>query len=275
MVGDAMRMTVLRGGAFRIGTVLSTSLRLMRRNIVLFTAIAGLAYAPELLIGAISEEVDFETADAGVLLRALLPSEITTAIMSTLSTAIIVHLVLHQAIGRPVRVGEAIAATLSWLSSLIAVALLSRLALILPLLLIFTSLAFLLVLSAMNIFVAALIFSTPSLILLTMWYVVIPVCVMERRGPFQSVSRSNALTKGARAKLLVFLILEFALAYIAGNFAPNAVSAFTGYWGQIAVQFALVSLYYAFTGVLTAVIYYELLTEKQGFAPEQIAAVFD
>jgi hypothetical protein len=275
MIGDEMRMTVLTGGAFRIGTVLSTSLRLMRRNIVLFTAIAGLAYAPELLIGAISEEVDFETADAGVLLRALLPSEITTAIMSTLSTAIIVHLVLHQAIGRPVRVGEAIAATLSWLSSLIAVALLSRLALILPLLLIFTSLAFLLVLSAMNIFVAALIFSTPSLILLTMWYVVIPVCVMERRGPFQSVSRSNALTKGARAKLLVFLILEFALAYIAGNFAPNAVSAFTGYWGQIAVQFALVSLYYAFTGVLTAVIYYELLTEKQGFAPEQIAAVFD
>jgi hypothetical protein len=116
---------------------------------------------------------------------------------------------------------------------------------------------------------------TPGLILLVLWYVAIPVCMVERRGLFQSLSRSSALTKGARFKLLAFLILEFALDYIGGTLIPDAVGAFAGYWGQTAVQFALLSLQYAFMGVLTAVIYYELLTEKQGFEPERIAAVFD
>jgi hypothetical protein len=274
MVGDETGMSAFTGGAFRIGTVLSTSLRLLRRNIVLFTALAGMACVPEFLVAAISE-LDSEAYEVGALLQEWLPNQIATAIMSTLSTAIILHLVLHQVAGRPVRAGEALAATLSRLPPLLGFALLSKLVLIGPFFLLLVFPSFTLALSMTSIFNAVLILLIPGLILLTMWFVAIPVCVMERRGLFQSVIRSNALTKGVRFKLFAFVILDFALGYISGTLAPDAVSAFTGYWGQIAVQFALVSLHYAFMGVLTAVIYYELLTEKQGFDPGRIAAVFD
>jgi hypothetical protein len=275
MVGDRIGADVLAGGGFRIGTVLSKSLGLLWRNIVLLTALAGMAFAVEFLIAAMSGDVDYETDEVNAALRAMLQEHLANAIVSTLSTAIILYLVLHQMIGRPVRVREALAATLSRLAPLLGVALLYRLALIGPFVLLFATSTLLLVIPMTDIYVSVLILMTPGLILLVLWYVAIPVCVMERRGLFQSLRRSSALTKGARFKLLAFLILEFALNYIGGTLIPDAVGAFAGYWGQTAVQFALSSLQYAFTGVLTAVIYYELLTEKQGFEPERIAAIFD
>lgn len=280
MVGDGTRMNAFADGALQTGTVLSRSLSLLARNVVLFSAIAATAAAPEFLIAEMQGDQDFTTVSTiGAALRPLWPGAIASAIMSTLSTAIILHLVLHQAAGQPARVRDAIAATMARLPALIGVALVLLLALFgLPLLI--RPLATEIPILAMAVFmfdpwVMALILFAPGLILLTLWYVAIPVCVMERRGVFRSLGRSGALTKGARSKLFALVALDIAVTYISGTFVYDAVGLYAGYWGAIAVQFALVSLQYAFTGVLVAVVFYGLCVQKRSFDPGRIAVVFD
>ncbi len=41
----------------------------------------------------------------------------------------------------------------------------------------------------------------PGFILLIMWFVAIPVCVVEQRGSWASMQRSAELTKGHRWKI--------------------------------------------------------------------------
>jgi hypothetical protein len=281
MVTGETGMNVLTDGPFRIGTVLSKSLGILRNNIVLFTSLGGIAYALEILVAAMFEGIDAGPArPIGAQYRGVFAAQLTTTNTSTLSAATILYVVLHQLTGRPVGVGEVIAAIFSRFLPLMGIALLSFLAFIAAPLLIFiittlsnTEYLFVDLSTSGEIALIGLLYA-PGLILLTLWYVAIPVCVRERRGSFQSVSRSNALIKGARFKLFAFLVLQLALSRISVGL-PEAIGSFVGYWGQIAVQFALASLYYAFAGTLIGVVYYELLVEKQGFDSNRVAAVFD
>jgi len=53
------------------------------------------------------------------------------------------------------------------------------------------------------------------------WFLAVPVCVLERLGPFRSMERSRMLTKGGR-----WLILGIALLLIVGR--TKAKAAFSG-----------------------------------------------
>ena len=281
MAGAETEMSVLADGPFRAGTVLARTLSLLGRNIVPFLLLAAIARVPEFLTEEMMKNSGVGAGSGiGALVRPLLPSAIVTAVMSTLSTATILYLALNQMAGRPARIGEAIAATGVQLVPLLGISLLSLLGVFGIPLLIFvlssTLLPFLFLLPAAGTVILMLIALTPGLILLVMWYVAVPVCLLEQRGVFQSLRRSSALTKGARLKLLMLVVLELALSYASGALGPDAVSSFLGVWGQFAVQFLLVSLHYAFTGVLAAMVYYELRMEKQGFDPvRRIAEIFD
>lgn len=280
MVGDETGMTAFADTTFQTGTVLSRSLSLLARNVVLFTSIAAVAAMPGFLIAVMQADEEFAAVPTiGAALWSLWPGSVAAAIMSTLSTAIILHLVLHRATGQPARLRDAIAAALARLLSLIGVSLVALLALFgLPLLIRPLSMEFeilMMVFLMFDAWIVALMVFAPGLILLSVWYVAIPVSMMERRSVIGSLSRSRALTKGARSKLFVLVILDLALTYISGTFVYDAVGLYVGHWGAIAVQFVLVSLQYAFTGVLVAVVYDALRTQKQGVGPGRIAAVFD
>ena len=56
----------------------------------------------------------------------------------------------------------------------------------------------------------------PALILYVMWFVAIPVCVVEQLGPFRSLGRSRQLTKGHRWKILGLLLVILIPALIVG-----------------------------------------------------------
>jgi hypothetical protein len=112
----------------------------------------------------------------------------------------------------------------------------------------------------------------PGIILMVMWYVAVPVCVVENAGPEQSLRRSAALTKGLRWKVFgIFLV------FYVGATAGDQVLDWTGP-SSVSMMAALVvwqGLTGAFGSVLTTVTYYYLRVAKEGVDIDQIAAVFD
>lgn len=89
---------------------------------------------------------------------------------------------------------------------------------------------------------AMLALIVPGLILLTMWYVGTPACVIELTGPWASLKRSAQLTKGYRWKIFgLWLLLAFvgAVAQVLAEPAPIGSLLFgavwASYWSIVAV----------------------------------------
>ena len=74
---------------------------------------------------------------------------------------------------------------------------------------------------------ASLLLIIPGLILFTAWYVAIPACVVERLGPWTSLQRSAALTKGNRWKVARLIIVLAVITGIGGGLVA-AVTAEAG-----------------------------------------------
>jgi hypothetical protein len=116
----------------------------------------------------------------------------------------------------------------------------------------------------------------PGLILLTMWFVATPACVVERLGPFDSMARSSQLTRGHRWKIFGLLIvlglggaivsgvIDVVLEDVVGSAPLQIIGGllWSGIWGA----------FYAIAAVVT---YHDLRVAKEGTDIEQIAAVFD
>jgi hypothetical protein len=122
---------------------------------------------------------------------------------------------------------------------------------------------------------AAIALLFPAFIVLTMLFVSIPACVVERLGPIKSMGRSARLTKGHRwrifglqfAVLIVGLILQAilgGLARVTGG--PMAEIVILLFWNAV---------WNAFLAVLAVVTYHDLRVAKEGVDTDQIASVFD
>jgi hypothetical protein len=114
----------------------------------------------------------------------------------------------------------------------------------------------------------------PGVILYLMWWVYVPVIVVEGLGVNASFSRSRALTAGRRWRILGLSLLTVLFLIVGGLVVMLPVQLLGGpFAGQIAVTFVAV-LYGAFLSVVTAVGYYALRIEKEGIDIEAIAQVF-
>jgi len=113
----------------------------------------------------------------------------------------------------------------------------------------------------------------PGLILMCMWWVVIPVAVVERPGLAEAMSRSADLTKGYRWQVLGIVLVVGVLGSLAqfvieqvldptaliSLVTAGVASAFFGVWGAVA----------------QAVGYHDLRVTKEGANTKAIAAAFD
>ncbi len=115
----------------------------------------------------------------------------------------------------------------------------------------------------------------PGLILFTMWFVAIPVCVVERLGPISSLGRSRRLTKGHRWKILGLLLLLYLIGIITSIFLGGTFTALGG--TPLAMIGALIwsAIWGTFASVVIVVTYHDLRVAKEGIDTEQIIAVFD
>ena len=121
---------------------------------------------------------------------------------------------------------------------------------------------------------AGLLLIIPGLILFKAWYVAIPACVVERLGPWTSLQRSAALTKGNRWKVARLIIVLAVITGI-GEGLVAAVTAEAGMTIGLVANLIWSALVRAFSAILGVVIYHDLRVAKEGVDTDQIAAVFD
>lgn len=235
---------------FRIGKVISKSLEVFFQNITLFTLVAATVSLPSIAL-TLMQQTDGPPTGAEAVQGVV--AFVLIIFLSPVATAIILHAAFQSMRGRPVQLGESISGGLSRFLPLLGV----------------------MVLFTLGIMAGAVLLLVPAFILMTMWYVAVPACVIEKTGPVRSLGRSRELTKGFRWKVFALFILIYLVSMVGNTLLVLAANALTGTWGQVIVQLVWQGLAGGLGSVLVAVTYYYLRVTKEGVDVDQIAAVFD
>jgi hypothetical protein len=228
---------------FRVGRVLSRSLDILVRNLPQFVGLSAIAVLPNLV-------VPFLAAGRNGLLSAV--AGILGFILPFIVQAVILYGAFQVMRGQAFRVGASLRIGLARFLPLLVITICMGLA----------------------IGVAALLLIVPGFIVAAMLFVSVPVCVVERVGPFKSMRRNGTLTNGHRWEifgiLLLFLIFSATSMAVLGLLL-SALAGIAALVGLLIWQ-AVLTAYYA---VITVVAYHDLRVAKEGVDIERIAAVFE
>jgi MFS family permease len=233
---------------FRIGRVFTRTASIVSRNFPTFFTVAAVAALPTVLIqqmGAGKPGVE----GTGLLLTAAY----LAMALGMVSQAIILYGAFRDMRGNRVSLLHSLGAVARRLLAIIGLVIVMALG---------TGFGFVLLV-------------VPGFILMTMWFVAIPVCVVEQKGPLASLGRSSEITKGHRWPIFgIWLLMTIGSGIVAAVIAP--VLALTG----SAVLTALGTLAWsgawgAFYAVFVVVMYHDLRVAKEGIDIHQLAAVFD
>jgi hypothetical protein len=236
---------------FRVGSVLTRTAKILSQHFLIFFLIALVANLPSLLLGYGGGSVGASPTGQNAVL--LIVGGVLSFVLSMISQAVMVHAAFQAMRMRPVSLGESMKVGLSRVFAVILLALLMG------------------ILGGL----AALLLIVPALIVMTMWFVSTPACVVERTGPWTSMKRSAALTKGHRWKVFGLLLLLILVSLIVAGLlqlvlmqvgSTILVLLGTLLWG---------ALWTAFYSIAVVTTYHDLRVAKEGIDIEQIAAVFD
>jgi len=235
-------------GEFRVGQVLNRSFTLLSRNFLLFFVVTAVAALPNVLISqSTGRNVSGATA-AWVGLGAIL-----TVVLQMLSQAVVLYGAFQDMRGRPIDLGEALRVALSRLLPIIGVA----------------------ICVSIGVFVGTLLLVVPGLILMTMWYVATPVCVVEQKGPLSSMGRSSELTKGHRWKIFGMILLVIIGGIIVSAILLGVLALAGSTVLEILGNLLWNGVWGAFYATFAVVTYHDLRVAKEGVDVHEIAAVFD
>jgi hypothetical protein len=247
-------------GDFRVGHVFSRAWSVFSRNFLTFILVTGIASLPSLLMPRPSPtpQVDpFANLGLTIFLALLL------IVLGTLSQAVVLYGAFQVMRGQPIDLAESARIGLRRFFPIVGVA----------------------ISMVLLIGLASMFFVVPGLILYVMWFVATPVCVVEQLGPWRSMGRSRALTKGHRWKILGLMLLIILPAVIFGAIVGALMFAATG--GFLAMAAALSTtvgqvvnliwnaIWTAFFAIVIVVTYHDLRVAREGVDTEQIAAVFE
>jgi len=236
---------------FRVGSVLTRTAKILSQHFLIFFLIGVVANLPSLLIGYGGGSVGANPTGQGVVL--LIVGGVLSFVLGMISQAVMVHAAFQAMRMRPVSLGESMRVGLSRVFAVILLALLMG------------------ILGGL----AAVLLIVPALIVMTMWFVSTPACVVERTGPWTSMKRSAALTKGHRWKVFGLLLLLILVSLIVAGLlqlvlmqvgSTILVLLGTLLWG---------ALWTAFYSIAVVTTYHDLRVAKEGIDIEQIASVFD
>jgi MFS family permease len=130
------------------------------------------------------------------------------------------------------------------------------------------------ILAAIAITIGWMLLFVPAIILILMWWVFVPVLVIEGAGIIECFGRSRGLTRGHRWGILGLLVIVFVAQWLVGLVLGVLGAALGTIAGEI-LNFIVMFLFTAFAAVLVAVGYYYLRAEKEGIVIDDIARVFD
>jgi len=234
-------------GDVDIGQVFSRSFDILFRNLVKFVALNAIVFLPLLAYQLVFQR----TLGGGQATNAI--GGLLGFVLAFVAQAAALYGAFQQMRQKPFEIGESLQKGLRRLGPVVGTAICAGLG---------TMFGFILLI-------------VPGLILLTMWYVALPACVLENVGPFEALSRSAFLTKGNRWKVFGIAVVIGILAMIA-SFVLTAVLGFAiGWIGIIVASYLSDVLIYSFGSVVVAVVYHDLRVAKEGVDVERIVAVFE
>jgi hypothetical protein len=234
---------------FRIGDAMNKSITMLSRNLLPFSIVTGVAALPHVLL--------FDRHSSGTTQTpwdvALIASGVVLAmVLSALSQATVLYGAFEGLRGGQVDVMTSFKYASRRFVPVIGVAILSAL--------------------LAGLACIALIF--PGLMLMTMWYVATPACVVERLGPWNSMMRSAALTKGHRWKVFG-LVIVLSIIGLIGSGMVEAMAVGVGTTIGMVLKLIWSAFYGAYSAIVVVVIYHDLRVAREGVDTDQIAAVFE
>jgi hypothetical protein len=241
----------MEAGTFRLADVFSKAFAIYGRRFAPFIILTIIASVPNYIavIAFGSPTVNPGSGSFSVGPVILVLVDIAT---KSLASGAVIYGVVQELRGQAFSVGDSVRIALDRLLPLLGVALCSTIAIGLGMILLIV----------------------PGLILGCMYFVSTPVCVAERTGVFESMSRSAFLTKGYRWQVLGLILLLLVAGMVLGAIV-GAIFALTGQIGFMVSTQALAAVLGSFNGVLVSVFYYELRVAKEGIDIDKIASVFD
>jgi len=251
-------MASLAHEQFRLGAVIGRSFSVLRNNIVPFGVLYLAVDAPSSIYAlTLAGRVDADN-DPGVRLLT-----IAEAFLGLIAAAAVTYGTVPELRGRHVSFGEFFGRGLAQGGAAIRVA----------------------ILSGILLFLGFLALVIPGIVFYTMWWVAIPVAVIERPGAMASLRRSAELTRGERWRVFGLIVSFFVAALAVGLlFGVSLGVGLVVSMGadQVLLDQATTIATWLWTAmlmtcqaVLTAVSYYHLRVAKEGIGIDDIAAVFD
>jgi len=242
-----MSTTATQTGDVDIGQVFSRSFDILFRNLVKFLALNAIIFVPLLAYQLVFQR----TLGGGQVTSAI--GGILSFILVFVAQAAALYGAFQQMRQKPFEIGESLQKGLGRLGPVVGTA----------------------ICAGLGTMVGFMLLIVPGLILLTMWYVALPACVLENVGPFEALSRSAFLTKGNRWKVFGIAVVIGFLAIIATLVLTAVLGFAIGWIGVIVASYISDVLVYSFGSVVVAVLYHDLRVTKEGIDVDRIAAVFE
>ena len=131
------------------------------------------------------------------------------------------------------------------------------------------------ILEGLGFWIGFMLLIIPGVMLMIRWFVAVPVCIVERLGPFECMKRSAQLTKGHRWKVFGIMILLYVGAGIVNQIITYTLTAVGGTMLGLFGTLIWNTVWGAFFAIFVVVTYFELRVAKEGVNIEQIVSVFD
>ena len=247
---DVLATTGFAEGDFRVGRVFNRTFSVLSRNFLPFCLVTAVAGMLRLLIALPSAST---LRGGGVSAGWFLVELLLGVVIYKISEAVVLYGAFEDMRGRPVHLVESLRVGLRRIFAVLGVA----------------------VLVPILAGLATFLLIVPGFILLSMLFVAMPACVVEKLGPLKSMGRSAELTKGHRWKVFGLYILTLLAGTILGALLTGLSRFVAGPIVSLVVTLAWSAVFIAFYAIVVVVTYHDLRVAKEGVNTDQIAAVFD
>jgi hypothetical protein len=235
---------------FTIGDVFERTFSILGRNFVPFFLLSAVATLPYLAFYWIQSAAPLAPTRPGAAMA--LPF-IIGFVLKMFTQAVILHAAFQDLRGRPISINDSFRVGFARFLPIVG----------------------LIILEGLGIVLGSILLVVPGIILMLMWYLALPACVVEQLGPVKSLSRSAELTKGHRWKILGLILVVGIAGGIVAGVLPLLTKMILGRIGFVVVQYLVQALIAVVNGIIVVVLYRNLRVAKEGLDTEQIAAVFD
>jgi hypothetical protein len=241
--------------SFRVGGILSKSLKLFLGNIPKYFMFGAVAALPQLISAIYFVELTrmLVSLSRGTVFAVEIGFVLFwVALFSVCETALI-YGAFQDIRGRPFEIGASLGRAGSRIIPAIGAA----------------------ICAVALVMMGSALLAVPGIICLTMFFVVIPVSVVESLGPLRSLGRSRELTKGHRWRILAIYLVPAAVISIVNFVVLRFGIRLAGIAGYATGTFLITAIGSTYQAIVNIVTYHGLRSVKEGLDIEHLAAVFD